>query len=327
MKKLKILLLSGIIFCVLCFIFGYIFLRGYLNSKILEDKYILIEKGNSINYVINKLEKESIIKHKLIFKLILIYKTKNHINIKYGEYFFEKNSTVSQIIYKLISNKIFYRTITFAEGLSTHSILKMIRNNQYLTGEIPDNVPEGSLLPETYTFQRGDTRESLIKRMQVAMFKVIEDSWEKRADNLPFKTKVDALILASIVEKETGIAYERPLVASVFVNRLKINMPLQSDPTAIYGYTLGDSDKEKDIKTSILIRRDSPYNTYKIKALPPAPICNPGKDAIEAVLNPANTKYLFFVATGNGGHNFSENYFEHRKMVKNFRDLKNGGLK
>lgn len=320
LKKLFIIFLLFLITIIFVFI---LYFNRFLNKKIHEDTFILVKNGDSLNRIISKLDNTMGIKNKIFLKIAIIYKTKARPNIKYGEYFFEKDSTVENIIEKLIKNKIFYRTVTFAEGLSKDSIIKILKNNEFLTGEIPNNIPEGSLLPETYTFQTGDTRESIIKRMQKAMGRAFNESWSKRDKNLPFKTKKEALILASIVEKETGIASERPIVASVFINRLKINMKLQSDPTAIYGYAFGNVDKEKEVKTSILIKKDSPYNTYKIKRLPPTPICNPGKEAIKAVLNPAKTEYLFFVATGNGGHNFSENYMEHRKNIDNYRNIKN----
>lgn len=299
-----------------------IYLNSILNKKIQEDKYILVKNGDSINKIVTKISNITNIKNKIFLKILVFYKTGFESNIRYGEYFFEKNSTVNSIIEKLVNNKIFYRTITIAEGLSTNSIIEILKNNEFLTGDIPNNIPEGSLLPETYTFQKGDTRQSMVKRMQRAMGETFNKYWAERDNNLPFKTKKEALILASIVEKETGLSSERPLVASVFINRLKINMRLQSDPTAIYGYAFGNTKKEKEIKTSILIKQDSPYNTYKIKRLPPTPICNPGKEAIKAVLNPVKTKYLFFVATGNGGHNFSESYIEHKKNINNYRKVK-----
>jgi UPF0755 protein len=320
MKKVKFILLFIIIISTVATVTSFIYVRDYLNTKVAVDKFVVLEKGRGFNYFTELLEEENIIHNKLLFKLVFRLKSRNIIKIKYGEYLFEKNLSIRGVIDKIIGNKIYYRTITFAEGLSNHTILKMIGDNEFLTGEIPNNIPEGSLLPETYTFQRGDTRQSLIKRMQKAMYETIEKYWDTRDKDLPFKTKIEALILASIVEKETGVASERPLVASVFVNRLKINMPLQSDPTAIYGYAFGDISKEKEIKTSILIKENSPYNTYKIKALPPTPISNPGKESIKAVLNPAKTKYLFFVATGKGGHNFSENYDEHKKMIKTLQN-------
>ena len=296
------------------------YLNIFLSSRIQESKLVYIKKGSSLRGVITTLKNNNIIKDKITTELIIRFKTKNNPNIKYGEYLFEKNSTIDNILNKMVNNEVYYRSITFAEGLSTHSILKIIRENKFLVGDIPENIPEGSLLPQTYNFMKGDTRESLIKRMQNDMYKVINKYWEGRAEDLPIRTKKEALILASIVEKETGIPEERGLVASVFVNRLRINMPLQSDPTAIYGYAFGDVSKERDIKTHKLIRMDNEYNTYKIRKLPPTPICNPGEDSIKAVLNPANTKYLFFVATGDGGHDFSETYIEH---IKNIKDLKN----
>lgn len=320
MKRTIIILTIPVVFIVMSIFLSKMYLNNFLNKKIHEDSFIVIGKGSGLNQLANTLEKQGIINNKLLFKLVVKAKTKNKSNIKYGEYKFDANMTTREIIDNIINNRVFYRTITFAEGLSNHSILKIIENNEFLTGEIPKyNIPEGSLLPQTYKFQRGDTREDLIVRMAKSMFTTVDKYWSGRAKNLPFKTRKEALILASVVEKETGLERERGLVASVFINRLRINMPLQSDPTAIYGYAFGDVSKEKDIKTHILIRQDSPYNTYKIKGLPPEPICNPGEESIKAVLNPPETKYLFFVATGNGGHNFSENYFEHRKMVKSFK--------
>lgn len=292
------------------------YLNIFLNNRIQEDKLIYVKKGSGLRGVITILKDNNIIKDKITTELIIRFKTKNKPALKYGEYFFNKNDSINDVLNKIINNEVYYRSITFAEGLSTHSILKMIKENEFLVGDIPENVPEGSLLPQTYNYMKGDSRESLIKRMQNDMFETINKYWESRADDLPIRTKKEALILASIVEKETGIPEERGLVASVFVNRLKINMPLQSDPTSIYGYAFGDVSKEKEVKIHKLLRMDSEYNTYKIKKLPPTPICNPGEDSIKAVLNPANTKYLFFVATGNGGHDFSETYVEHLKKVK-----------
>ena len=292
------------------------YLNIFLNNRIQEDKLIYVKKGSGLRGVITILKDNNIIKDKIMAELIIRFKTKNKPALKYGEYFFNKNDSINDVLNKIINNEVYYRSITFAEGLSTHSILKMIKENEFLVGDIPENVPEGSLLPQTYNYMKGDSRESLIKRMQNDMFETINKYWESRADDLPIRTKKEALILASIVEKETGIPEERGLVASVFVNRLKINMPLQSDPTSIYGYAFGDVSKEKEVKIHKLLRMDSEYNTYKIKKLPPTPICNPGEDSIKAVLNPANTKYLFFVATGEGGHGFSETYVEHLKKVK-----------
>ena len=323
-KTLKILFFIIFILTISSTVLIVYYTNKFLTKQTNEDKLIYIEKGVGLNSLINILYKNNILQsksNKILFNITMRLTTKNNIQLKYGEYFFKQNSTTKDIIKNIINNNVYYRTITFPEGLSTHSILKIIEENEYLVGKIPDNIAEGSLLPQTYNFQRGDTKADLIKRMQNNMTKTIDKYWENRDDDLPIKTKKEAIILASIVEKETGIEEERKLVASVFINRLKIKMPLQSDPTAIYGYTFGNVSRENEVKTHILIRRLSPYNTYKIRGLPPAPICNPGEESIKAVLNPAKTKYLFFVATGNGGHNFSENYFEHRQMVKDLKKV------
>ena len=317
MKK-KFLIIFLTLFVTTCIaISTYIYL--FLNTKINSDHIIYIEKGYTLKNVTQELKENDLVNNKLLAELTIRFKTKNKPNIRYGEYFFKRNSTTNDILNKIINNEVYYRSITFAEGLSTNSILKIIKKNEYLTGDIPEKIPEGSLLPQTYNFLKGDSRESLIKRMQKDMFNTINKYWDNRAKDLPIKTKEEAIILASIVEKETGIAEERPLVASVFINRLKINMPLQSDPTAIYGYAFGDVEKEDDIKVHRLIRSNSPYNTYKIKRLPPTPICNPGEDSIKAVLNPADTEYLFFFATGNGGHSFSEKYIEHVRKINEYK--------
>lgn len=313
LKKIFIIFVLLSLIIVMSFV---TYLNIFLNNRIQEDKLIYVKKGSSLRSVITVLKDSNIIKDKITAEFVIRFKTKNKPTLKYGEYFFKKNDSINDILNKIINNEVYYRSITFAEGLSTHSILKMIKENEFLVGDIPENIPEGSLLPQTYNYMKGDSRESLIKRMQNDMFETINKYWESRADDLPIRTKKEALILASIVEKETGIPEERGLVASVFVNRLKINMPLQSDPTSIYGYAFGDVSKEKDVKIHKLLRMDSEYNTYKVKKLPPTPICNPGEESIKAVLNPANTKYLFFVATGDGGHDFSETYVEHLKKVK-----------
>ena len=314
----KVLIIFLLFFAAIIVI-GCSYVYLFLNTIIDSDHIIYIKKGYTVKNVVKNLEEDGLIDNKFLAELTIRFKTKNKPNIRYGEYFFKKNSTINDVLNKIINNDVYYRSITFAEGLSTNSILKMIEKNEYLTGDIPEKIPEGSLLPQTYNFLKGDTRESLIRRMQKDMFNTINKYWDGRAKDLPIKTKEEAIILASIVEKETGIAEERPLVASVFVNRLKINMPLQSDPTSIYGYAFGDVEKEDDVKVYKLIRENSPYNTYKIKRLPPTPICNPGEESIKAVLNPADTKYLFFFATGDGGHSFSEKYIEHVRKINDYK--------
>jgi len=219
----------------------------------------------------------------------------------------------------MINGDVHYRKVTFSEGLSNHSILRIIDLAEGLIGDISEiKIKEGTLLTDTYKYQRGDTKESVVKRMQDSMMQFLDEAWGKRQANLPVKTKEEALILASIIEKETGLPEERRKVASVFVNRLKIGMKLQSDPTVVYAFTKGNVDLERDIRRSDLARKSS-YNTYYVYGLPPTPIANSGREAILATLNPDQTKYLYFVATGNGGHNFSTNLREHINFVNRYK--------
>lgn len=257
-----------------------------------------------------------------VAKLKLRFRGAKH--IRYGEYEFKNSDSVLNVIDKIVNNEIYYRSITFPEGLSNRSIFRIIENNDFLSGDMPqpNSIDEGSLLAETYYFKRGDSRNSIIERMQKGMRDFIDKNWDRRYPNSLIRTKYDALILASIVEKESSNSFEKKLIASVFLNRLAKNMHLQSDPTAIYSYARGDVEKEKKIKTNVLLKEKSPYNTYKIKGLPPTPICNPSRESIMSVLQPIKSDYLFFVSNGSGGHNFSVNYSEHIKFVNKLRKMK-----
>lgn len=318
MKKIILLF----IFLIILFYGINIFIKNYLNSSInLEsDKIVLIDKGVSFNKALQILEQNNIIKYQKLFKLIAIIKTKNNLHLDYGEYLFEKEINIENVLNKIIQDNVFYRKITFAEGLSTNTIVKKINENEFLSGDPIQFTEEGILLPDTYIFTKGDSRLFILNRMKYEMKKVLDELWEKRKPNLPFKTKYEALILASIVEKETGIANERGMVASVFINRMKKRMRLQTDPTVVYAFAFGDISKERSILKSDL-KQKSPYNTYFIYGLPPTPITNPGIDSLKAVLNPEDTDYLYFVATGNGGHHFSKTYKDHTIFVKEYRKI------
>ena len=214
--------------------------------------------------------------------------------------------------------EIFYRRITLAEGLTTREMINLLNAEPMLSGEVTLAVKEGELLPETYTYVRGDTRNSIVMQAAKAMQKVKREAWEKREPGLPLKNADEMMVLASIIEKETAVPAERGLVASVFVNRLKKGMRLQTDPTVIYALTRGESELERPLyKKDLSI--DSPYNTYKNYGLPPTPICNPGRASIEAAVNPELSNYLYFVASGNGGHNFAASLNEHNRNVKDWR--------
>lgn len=281
-----------------------------------QTAFIRVEKGTSLNLMADGLKREGIIAHPFVFKIIARFSGLSQ-KLRAGEYKFEPEISLWNVMQKIAKGDVFYRKITLAEGLTNAEIMQLLNDNPYLSGEMVLNDVQGSILPETYTFPFGTERQKIIREAQADMQKTLDEAWNMRDLTLPIKNKQELLILASIIEKETGVPEERPLVASVFVNRLKKGMKLQTDPTVIFALTQGKSDLGRTLKRKDL-QVDSPYNTYKYYGLPPEPICNPGKDAIFAAAQPADTDYLFFVATGDGGHNFSKSLSEHNKNVKSW---------
>jgi UPF0755 protein len=314
---------SVIVICYLALMLGMIMYFNAPNSSHREDKRFIIESGMTLRQVVNKLHDEKIIKSPTAFLYISQLIKGIDPKVRYGEYFFEKNISYYRILHKMVRGNIFFRKVTIAEGLSTHSALRAIDHAAGLIGQLPENLREGSLLPETYFYSYNDTKSGMVKRMQDAMKKSIDELWEKRDPSIPVKTKEQALVLASIIEKETGIESERPKVASVFINRLRKRMKLQSDPTIIYSFTFGDKSLEHPIRVSD-IQNTSPFNTYYIYGLPPTPICNPGLASIKAVLNPIETDFLYFVASGKGDHIFAATLQEHNDNVARYRSLMQG---
>jgi UPF0755 protein len=210
--------------------------------------------------------------------------------------------------------------VTVPEGLTSEQIVARLSDNDIFAGSIKEIPREGTLLPETYKFPRGTTRDQVIARMQQTQKRVLAEIWERRNADIPIKTPEQLVTLASIVEKETGKADERTRVAAVFVNRLRQRIKLQSDPTIIYGLVGGKGTLGRPIKRSE-IQQPSPYNTYVVDGLPPGPIANPGRASLEAAANPARTRDLFFVADGTGGHAFTETYDQHQKNVAKLRTM------
>jgi UPF0755 protein len=274
--------------------------------------------GTGLNQAAAILEHEGVVNDGIVFRIGVLINRKAAA-LKAGEYAIPSGASPSQIMNILIEGKSIVYKLTLAEGLTSAMIVELVRGHPILTGDVVEIPAEGSLLPETYIFDRGMTRADLIKKMQEDHVKVLDELWEKRAPNLPFTTKQEAVTLASIVEKETGVPDERPRVAAVFVNRLRKGMKLQSDPTIIYGLTKG-VPLGRGIRQSELDKA-TPYNTYVITGLPPTPIANPGKASLAAVLNPAQTEDLFFVADGTGGHAFAATIAEHEKNVQKWREL------
>jgi len=284
-----------------------------------DDKVVNIPRGLGIRDIADVLQREGVIDQPYIFMGgVIALKARGE--LKYGEYQFSKHTSVADVVDTIIEGKVVQHAFTVPEGLTSEQIVARLLENTALTGQIKEIPREGTLLPETYRFTRGMTREQIIQRMQQAHRRVLQDVWERRMPDLPVKTPEQLVTLASIVEKETGRPDERTRVAAVFVNRLKTKMRLQSDPTIIYGLTGGKGSLGRPIQKNE-IEQPTPYNTYVIDGLPPGPIANPGRASLEAAANPARTKEIYFVADGSGGHVFSDNYTEHQKNVARLRGL------
>jgi UPF0755 protein len=281
---------------------------------------VLIPPGTGVAGISARLKRANAIASTRMFEIGLRLRGENG-QLKAGEYEFPAHATMATAADILIAGKSIQHKLTIAEGLTSQMAYDLVKADPVLVGD-PGPVPdEGTLLPETYLFLRGTTRKELLARMHQAQQKFLDEHWETRTPGLPYGTKDEALVLASIVEKETGVASERAHIAGVFVNRLNTGMKLQSDPTIIYGitrgYPLGRRIKESEIAMV------TPYNTYVIPGLPSAPICNPGKDAIAAVLDPQSTKDVYFVANGGGGHVFASTIDEQNRNVVAWRKIHN----
>ena len=210
--------------------------------------------------------------------------------------------------------------VTLAEGVTSWQVVEELKFAEFLEGEVAELPAEGSLAPDSYEVERGDDRAALVAEMAARQAAILAELWQRRQDGLPYESPQEAMIMASIVEKETGLPEERPLVASVFINRLRQGMKLQTDPTVIYGITDGKAPLSRGLRQSEL-RRETPYNTYLIDGLPPTPIANPGRESIAAALNPASSDFLFFVADGTGGHAFARTLAEHNANVARWRQI------
>ncbi len=286
------------------------------------EREVLIPRGANSTVVARKLKEAGVIEYPQLFRLIGRFNGLDK-KLKAGEYVFAPQMSLVEVMQKIADGDIFYRRITLPEGLTTTQMLELIMSEPFLSEEITVAVKEGELLPETYSFVRGDSRNSIVLQAKRAMQDALLEIWEGREATLPLKNPKELLILASIVEKETGIPEERGLVASVFVNRLKKGMMLQTDPTVIYALTNGQQELGRALTRKDL-KIDNPYNTYKYYGLPPSPICNPGRKALEASARPEQSNYIYFVASGNGGHNFAKSLIEHNNNVQKWKKTQRG---
>lgn len=289
----------------------------FLPGPILEERNFTIERGESLPQIAERLADERIIFSPLVFRWMLRLNGMSR-NIMAGEFQIEPQMSMQDIAERFVNGDVIMHVITVPEGLTSYQIVELLNKSKVLSGQVLTIPPEGSLMPETYSVPRGMDRDALLAQMSFAMKAFMEVQWPLRSVGPVISTPREALILASIVERETSVDQERGVVASVFVNRLELGMRLQSDPTIIYGLSNGEGSIGRPIRRSE-IRKDMPHNTYIIRGLPPTPIANPGKASIVAALNPEVSSYLYFVASPDGGHIFSDNLEDHNRNVRIWR--------
>lgn len=281
---------------------------------------VTVPRGQGVMEIARKLEREGIIDQAWVFVGgIALKKAQN--DLKAGEYLIPEKASMHEVMNILVEGKAILHQVTIPEGYTSEQIVARLREDPVLVGEIAEVPAEGTLLPETYSFDRGTSRSQMIDRMKRAQERILEEIWSRRAADLPVRTPQELVVLASIVEKETGRADERPRVAGVFINRMHKGMRLQSDPTILYGLYGGKAFFEPRTITRSELDAPNAYNTYQIDGLPPSPIGNPGRAALEAVANPSRTEELFFVADGTGGHIFAISLDEHNRNVSKWREL------
>jgi UPF0755 protein len=278
-----------------------------------------VKKGDIFRNVSADLAKQGIITNSIIFNVWARY-AKQDENLKFGNYMISSKSSMSEVLALITSGKAINEQITFPEGFTSYQIVERLKSNIELKGEVGPLPVEGSLAPNTYSYQKGDTRRDILKKMTEMQKNIINKAWTSRSKDLPISNKKEAIIIASIIEKETSRNNELKLVSGVIMNRLKSGIPLGMDSTIVYEFTKGNPKNMRSIKQSDL-KRDSKYNTRKFTGLPPSAIGNPGQLAIEAALNPEQTDYIYFVADGSGGHVFAKTLKEHNRNVAKWRKI------
>ena len=279
---------------------------------------IVIPNGAGLNRVSALLAERGAIRQPRFF--VIGVRLEGEANrLQAGEFEIPAGSSMAEVLALLVSGEVVQHRLTIPEGLSVSEVISLLEENPALNGPVPANVAEGSIRPETYYFVRGETRGQLLRRLQEAQELLLQELWAARDPAIPFAAVEEALILASIVEKETALESERARIAAVFLNRFELGMRLQSDPTVIYGLK-GGGNLDRPIRQSDL-EGDTPYNTYRILGLPPTPISNPGRASLEAVLHPIASDELYFVADGTGGHVFAKTLAEHNRNVLRRRQI------
>lgn len=331
MRLLKALIALGFILVVLAAAAGgagWLWFQNEIEKPgpITEETVFEVRSGDHVSGVAQRLEEQGLITNADVMKLHARI-SDQQAGLKVGEYAIAPRASIASILDQLVAGDVITYRITIPEGRTTTQVLRIVEQHPDLEGEMPDReIGEGTLLPDTYIFSADKSRIGMIERMEKAQDDLLERLWAERANDLPVSTPEEAVILASVVEKETGIASERDLVAGLFTERLRRGMRLESDPTVIYGVSKGEPLTRKingrEVRRTLYrseLDRPTDWNTYEMDGLPKTPICNPGREAIAAVLNPPETDYIFFVADGKGGHLFAETLAEHNRNVAAYR--------
>ncbi len=279
-----------------------------------------LPRGSGVGAIASRLADAGAIEHPWVFTAMARLESRDR-SLKAGEFALEPGMSPAAILALLESGKVVQHPVAVPEGLTVPEVLAIVAAADVLSGDLPDPPPEGSLLPDTYLVPRGEPRTELVARMRTAMDEALSRVWASRRPDLPLASPQEALILASIIEKETAKPDEHAQVAAVFVNRLRQGMPLQTDPTVIYALTQGNGPLGREL-TRADLQVEHPYNTYRIQGLPPGPIANPGRAALAAAVAPAEVDYLYFVASGDGGHLFARTLAEHNRNVARWRKLR-----
>jgi UPF0755 protein len=323
MKRTLLALLALVLLLALGLGGGFLWLRHEIAAPgpLAQETIVLIPKGQGIEATAAAFATAGIVKHRWL--LLAASRLEPGASIKAGEYALPARISVLDLLAQLRAGRVLVRRLTIPEGLTVREVMDLVGAAPVLDGAPPTGLPEGSLLPETYFYVWGDTRAGLVQRMRDAMDKALTEAWAKRKEGLPLKSPAEALTLASIVEKETGKPEERTRVAAVYINRLRQGMRLQADPTVIHALTEGRRDLGRDL-TRADLETDSPYNTYRAVGLPPGPIANPGLASLLAATRPIESREIYFVADGTGGHAFAETLADHNRNVARYRRLRSG---